>query len=152
MGPYFRVNIKELMKKNCIGNHTLVWHPLLDDWKIAMCTKALNTDPIKDMPEISSIIENLKKANEKQPIILKQGYLCILGTKEGLWKSRWVMMTKDSLNICKLPGNEPKKILKYDDIKINAKVSEEKEIGLIFEILINDKGKMTFWSKFQREV
>ena len=153
LGPYTRQNMKEFMKNKVIDDCTIVWHPLIKSWKLAFHVKVLTKTKKDPSPEVIDCLEEIKRANARQPVYLKQGYLHIQSKKDkNRWKSRWVVMTSTSISLYTLPNGKLKKELKIANIDINPIMSLEKQKEITMAITDTIKNHIyVFWSPFQRE-
>ena len=154
LGPYTRQKMQEFKNSKKIDDFTIVWHPMIDGWKAALHVKALNKVKQEPSPEILECIAILKRENEQQPVFLKQGYLHLQkNSNKEMWKSRWVVMTKDSLQLYTFPKGKLKTELKITEITITLRVFSLGENGLVLDIGIPSATiTYVFWSPFQKEI
>jgi hypothetical protein len=154
LGPYTRQKMQEFKNEKKIDDFTIVWHPMIDSWKVALHVKALNKVRQPSSPEILECIATLKHENSQQPVFLKQGYLHLQrNNNKNMWKSRWVVMTKDCLQLYTFPKGKLKTELKIAEITITLRLFLLKENGLVLDIEI-PRTAITYilWSPFQKEV
>lgn len=146
--------MQEFKSSRLIDDFTIVWHPMIDGWKVLLHVKALSKVRREPTTEVLDCIEALKQANNLQPVFLKQGYLHLQRNhNKEQWKSRWLVMTKDSLLIHTIPKGRVKEDLKILEIDITLKTSQSKENGLVLEIKSISRGiNCLFWSPFQKEI
>jgi len=151
MGPFSREKMKSFIEKEVINSFTLVWHPTLDDWRYMSFAKPLFTEKNRESKDLDELINQLRRDNDFQPVILRQGYLHVQTKHKKKWKMRWLVMHENSLQISVAPGAAPKIVIKLENAIIKPEVAKEKNNELIFSVI--EKGKeieTVFWSPFQR--
>lgn len=154
LGPFTRRKMQEFKELKVIDDFTIVWHPMIGEWKVALHVKALGKVRVQPSPEILDCIEILKREESQQPVFLKQGYLHLQrSNNKQQWKSRWVVMTKDSLQLFTIPKGKLKMKLEIAEIAVSLKICPMKENGLVLEIENSASDTAhTLWSPFQKEV
>eukprot|EP00826_Nyctotherus_ovalis_P017647 TRINITY_DN15209_c0_g1_i1.p1 TRINITY_DN15209_c0_g1~~TRINITY_DN15209_c0_g1_i1.p1 ORF type:complete len:265 (-),score=80.46 TRINITY_DN15209_c0_g1_i1:470-1264(-) len=154
LGPYTRKRMHELKELKVIDDFSIVWHPMIGGWKVALHVKALGKVRLQPSSEMLNCIDILKKEESQQPVFLKQGYLHLQrNSNKELWKSRWVVMTEDSLQLFTIPEGKLKMNLKIAEITVSLKICPVRENGLVLEIVSSAADAAhILWSPFQKEV
>jgi hypothetical protein len=151
MGPFSREAMKGFIESGVINACTLVWHPSLNDWRYMSFAKPLFDDRSKVLKDFDGFINELRRDNDIQPVMLKQGYLHMQTKRKKNWKMRWAVMHKDSLQISVVPGAVPKIVIKLENAIVKPELTKEKNDKLTFSI--TEAGKelgIVFWSPFQK--